>query len=167
METIDLDNLEKLAKAATQGEWFFTPDYPSEVRSLDGFIASTRIPHFGDRNEGFKDNARFIAAASPWVIQRLIAEIRRLSAPQASPACKHNWRPEPKFSGNGLRWFLCSQCFMAMVETTLGCGCRIFPRGYLPNEPCTFHSGYRAGVLAERRGGPLVKGLGLEKPEKN
>ena len=79
--TIDLDALEKLAKAATPGEW--------EPTSLSGYGSPFSIrmayqsdnpnaskTHYGIQSVRTRGDAHFIAAANPATIKALIAELR-------------------------------------------------------------------------------------------
>lgn len=74
--TIDLDNLEKLAKAATPGPWKAQFPNPTsvltpKVLTADGGILLETM-HYGRMNA----DAAFVAAANPKAILELIAEVR-------------------------------------------------------------------------------------------
>jgi hypothetical protein len=71
----DLDKLEELAKAATAGEWLFSPwhieEGASAVRHKDGWIVA---------NTSSDANAAFIAAANPSAILSLLSDLAALAA---------------------------------------------------------------------------------------
>ena len=75
--TIDLDDLERKAKAATPGKW----SWGEAEHALWGDGEYEAVIDSGRHrsHSGLKDNdAEFIAAASPAVVLELVAELRKL-----------------------------------------------------------------------------------------
>lgn len=76
---VDIDELERLALAATPGPWWQNPDAGNQVclGDVNGidicFVA-------GPGDDWSEANQAFIAAANPAVILGLVAEVRRLRA---------------------------------------------------------------------------------------
>lgn len=81
--SIDIDKLERLAKAATPGPWRV------EVRTLKGFgfclVASGAPYHSGQvAHYCLSSDAVFVASANPATVLELIGEVRRLRAELAA-----------------------------------------------------------------------------------
>jgi hypothetical protein len=78
--TINLDELERLAKAAAPGPWlYFVPcNTPSLNPDQAAFLVGPRMRAM-DKSQGFAvEDAAHIAAANPATILELVAEVRRL-----------------------------------------------------------------------------------------
>ena len=80
--TIDLDQLEAAAKAATPGPWVNTAGYKIEVAATGTHCASAweRYTYEPDKeitSEKALANAAYIAAANPAVVLELVAELRK------------------------------------------------------------------------------------------
>lgn len=85
----DLDELEKLAMAATRGEWVTLPESSSVYDQKDDGLVVARCPANSVSSlKGFREmdhneaeaNAAFIAAANPVRVISIIAEVKRLRA---------------------------------------------------------------------------------------
>lgn len=92
----NLDTLKKLAEAATPGPWDATM-WESIIKKLfDGAPTSVVASAMADDFAQAKADAAYIAAMSPDVCLKLIAEIRRLERNQPlgptalCPVCKTN-----------------------------------------------------------------------------
>ena len=82
---MDINKLEKLAKAATQGEWtpFVKRDTEAVLLGNDAEKSIVNWPGFdsaGTTKRERKANARYIAAAQPSVVLELIQRIRELES---------------------------------------------------------------------------------------
>jgi hypothetical protein len=82
--TVDLDELERLAKAATHSEWRMVwpvmdqnreDGEPVPVYGVVGPSDSTEM--VGAVPIGYEEDSRFIAAANPKVVLKLVADLRR------------------------------------------------------------------------------------------
>lgn len=69
--TLNLDKLEELAKAATQGPW--KSDSLNNVRHRSGIVLHSTIAYIEPRAA----DSAFIAAVNPDVVLELIAELRK------------------------------------------------------------------------------------------
>ena len=77
---MDLDELERLARAATQGQWKLEPCGEwifSEDAGSDDIICDIPAEGDGSRQAWLKHNAAYIAARHPQAILELIALARR------------------------------------------------------------------------------------------
>lgn len=74
---IDLENIEELAKKATQGVWVADDGYVSTENST-GKCDDTSICWALEMQPCSKENAEYIAAVNPSVVLRLIHRIRFL-----------------------------------------------------------------------------------------
>lgn len=90
---IDLDELDRLAKAATPGEWRattcgsagerflgLTEDDACSIESADGLTVATDGASDECHHIFRSADANFIAAANPSAVLELVAEVRRLRA---------------------------------------------------------------------------------------
>lgn len=83
--TIDIDQIEYAAKAATPGPWQNAAGYKIEVAATGTHCASAweRYTYEPDKeitSEKAQANAAYIAAANPAVVLELIAELRKAQA---------------------------------------------------------------------------------------
>ena len=72
---IDIDRLEKLAKAATPGPWRVLPDLRSVTTTVEGYSLcgpELLIADWIDHDQANEANAAFVAAASPSTIMALL-----------------------------------------------------------------------------------------------
>jgi hypothetical protein len=80
----EIDEIERLAKAATPGPWTVKSEWTGEHSGADVVYGSTGRAvaqcdeHDGEHGGGER-NVEFIAAANPAAVLELIAEMRRLS----------------------------------------------------------------------------------------
>jgi len=94
LRKMNLDELEKLAKAATPGPWCF-PENMKWMRQIfrqvdvdkvehprsgcpDHALATVHLQYCKDHSYPWEENARFIAACSPNVILALVARVKEL-----------------------------------------------------------------------------------------
>lgn len=103
MTDADLTRLEALAAAATNGPWHVWVKDPDIVchghgseQDPDGRDTYT----IADTSGCLDDNAAYIAALSPDVVLALVAEVRRLRAPQYLAArLRHQREQASRFDG--------------------------------------------------------------------
>jgi hypothetical protein len=110
--TIDLDELEQLARAATPGPW-------------DGTISTSRVRYLGPRQDTVEHgdyiascthapDAEFIAAANPAVVLELVRRLRAAVAivreVAQEPPVLQRTLPAPVFGDSPLSTIECAYC---------------------------------------------------------
>ena len=95
--TIDLDELERLAKAATPGEWRSIDTAPAGIRGCDSIHFGPATAYAVNRAYGrivatvlpcTAADAEYIAAVSPTVVLALVEKARKLVKWEAALAAK-------------------------------------------------------------------------------
>lgn len=94
MTNEELNELERLAKAATEGEWIESDHDVYVLDMYDDANEGEPICFPSTANPNFKNNMKFIAKSNPQTALSLIAEVRRLR--ELVEQARKKWNEEQK-----------------------------------------------------------------------